>query len=1046
VNTADFAPDQEARSSVTAPRVEVVMVARDPADGFEQTLTSLAGQDYPRYDVTVFLTASKDASDGGPRALISSILPDADIRELDAELGYAEAVNEVLDNSSPPAFYLFCHDDIGLSSDMLRLLVEEAIRSNASIAGPKIVDWERPDVLVDVGLDVDKLGHSVSRVEPGERDQEQHDAVVDVFAVSGAAQLVRGDLFQALDGFDAEMQTFGEDVDFCWRAHVAGARVMVVPSAEVRYRRALHERGGTAEVERLAERHRLRTLLTVYGIPHSLRVMPQAVLYSLIRVIGAVLGGQFAVARYTVGAWTWNLRRPGSLLQRRRRLRRSRKVSDGEIRPLQVSGFAPVSAYLRGQFGDDGRGSIGVRMRSLLRALKSGPSRVSLGFWAATALMLTFGSRHLVTRSVPAVGELVPFDLSPGELFGRFFDSWSTMGTGHEAAAPTAFGLTGFLGVVFLGAMGLLRTVMTVGMLPIGAIGMWRFLRPFSSPWIRVVGTLMYLVSPVPYNALASGSWSALLLFGTLPWVLAALGRAARVAPFGRLGGGVGEGVLEPSWLREVVALGLLLGVIGAFVPFVAISVLVLSAAILVGSVLAGWPGGSGRMLTVLGGAIVVAAALNLPWLVHNLLDTPAWDWIGGTRPATPETPPLSSVMRFDSGRMGGGFLGWALPVAGVTPLLLARGPRWAWAVRGSTMYLASVASVWALGNGWVSVSLPRPEVLYVVGALGLAVSAAMGVAAIERDLRTYKFGWRQLAPVTAVGAVLLALAPPTAATFDGAWHMPDQEFNELFAQQPSSTTTRVLWIGHDDVLATGGQRFTEGLTLAVSPDRVTGFADRWAGTPQPADRLIENAVTLALEGGTSRLGRLLAPFAIGEVILVGQSAPAPATGVVKPIPDSLVATLTEQLDLAQVEVSPGLIRYRNDAALAVAAVLDEGILSGDDLRSFASGREPFEAASLEPVAADRTSFTGPVTVGQEIYLAVPSDTDWRASVDGRGATERRAAGWAKAFSPSLSGTAVVTHRTATSHRLMMAAQAALWGLAIISLMRLNARSREQIR
>ena len=28
--------------------------------------------------------------------------------------------------------------------------------------------------------------------------------------------------------------------------------------------------------------------------------------------------------------------------------------------------------------------------------------------------------------------------------------------------------------------------------------------------------------------------------------------------------------------------------------------------------------------------------------------------------------------------------------------------------------------AVWALGNGWMPVSVPRPEVLYVVGAMGL--------------------------------------------------------------------------------------------------------------------------------------------------------------------------------------------------------------------------------------------------------------------------------------------------------------------------------------
>ena len=365
MDSTDIAFDSEARSSVTAPPVQVVVVAHEPGSWFEQALTSLAAQDYPRYAVSVLL-GERDASatevdsavaaeteDGSAvEAQVRAALPDADIRRVDSGLGYGETANEMLADLNPPAFYLFCHDDVVLASDALRLMVEEAIRSNASVAGPKIVDWDRPDVLLEVGLDVDKLGHAVSRIEEGELDQEQHDAVSDVFVVSGAVQLIRADLFHAMGGFDAAMSVTGEDVDFCWRSHVAGDRVMVVPAAVVRHRsNAIEERRGESDVERLRERHRVRTLLSVYGFGHSVRVLPQALLYSLLRIVGALLAGQFALARNAVGAWTWNLRKPGSLFRRRRVLRQARKVSDSEIRRLQVGGFALVPARFSLQVG-----------------------------------------------------------------------------------------------------------------------------------------------------------------------------------------------------------------------------------------------------------------------------------------------------------------------------------------------------------------------------------------------------------------------------------------------------------------------------------------------------------------------------------------------------------------------------------------------------------------------------------------------------------------------------------------------------------------------
>lgn len=1013
------------------------MVAHEPGPWFDETLISVAAQDYPRFGVTVVASGLTEEQE----AVLERSLPDADVRNVEDTVGYSQAANELLSDSSPPAFYLFCHDDVALASDALRLLVEEAIRSNASIVGPKIVAWDRPEELLEVGLAVDKLGHPTSRVEPGELDQEQHDAVTDVFAVPGAVQLVRADVFHAMEGFDEAMVVTGEDVDFCWRAHVAGARVLVSPSSVVRHRAALSTRRRSAEVERLRERHRIRTLLSVYGIVHSIRVIPQALIYSLLRAVGALLLGQFAVARSAIGAWTWNLARPASLFRRRRLLRKNRKVPDSELRPLQIGGFAPVSTYLRGQFGEDGRGSIGVRARNLMQTLRTGPSRISLGFWAVAIAVLIFGSRHLITRRVPVVGDLVPFDLGPGELLGRWFDGWSTMGTGHEAAAPTAFGMTGLLGVVFLGFMGLLRMLLTVGMLPLGAVGMWRFLRPFSSPWIRVVGTLTYLVSPVPYDALGNGTWSALILYGTLPWVAASVGRAGRMAPFGRLGGTVGEGVLEPSWIREVLVLGLALGAIGAFVPFVGVLVIAMAVAIAVGSLLAGWPGGAARMGSVVGAGLVVGAALNLPWLAHSLSGERSLDWLVGTRPESPELPELVDLLRLDTGNLGGGLLGWALPVAALVPLLLARGPRWAWAVRGLALYLAAVAGVWATANEWVPVAMPRPEVIFTLGSLGLALSSAMSVAAIERDLRTYGFGWRQLLPITAVAALTLAVLPAARASFDGAWEMPDQEFNRQLAEIDGERPERVLWIGHDDVIGVGGRQFGDGLTVAVSDSREIGFVDRWSGAPQPADPLLSDAIQLAIDGGTSRLGRLLAPFAIGEVIVLEQGAPTPAVGLTRPVPDQLLAALTEQLDLEQVEITPGVARYRNTAALPVAAVVPDGATAGVDLRDFAGARTAVAATALE--GDEGLDYRGPVALGDEVYFAVPFTPRWELEVEGRSVEPALALDWAGTYRVPLTGEATLQYKTSTGHRLLMLGQLLTWIIAAMALLRVSGRARE---
>ena len=128
---------------------------------------------------------------------------------------------------------LFLRPDVVCEPDSIRLLVEEAYRSNAAIVGPKIVDHEHPEHLREVGWSIDRFGVPHSDIETDELDQEQHDAVRDVFFVGDACMLVRADLFGALGGFDVACDPGAHELDLCWRARLVGARVLVAPDARV---------------------------------------------------------------------------------------------------------------------------------------------------------------------------------------------------------------------------------------------------------------------------------------------------------------------------------------------------------------------------------------------------------------------------------------------------------------------------------------------------------------------------------------------------------------------------------------------------------------------------------------------------------------------------------------------------------------------------------------------------------------------------------------------------------------------------------------------
>jgi hypothetical protein len=177
--------DDEVDAPVEVPLVQAVVVACDPGPTFSATLASLAAQDYPALSIVVVDTGSRDVE--AVEQQVRAVLPGARVvRRTDRNVSLA--VNHLLDEGATAPFLLVVHDDVRLDPDATRLLVEETFRSNAGIAGAKLVDWDEPDRLLQVGMSIDKTGWPASLVDRGELDQEQHDAVRDVSTCPAGAR------------------------------------------------------------------------------------------------------------------------------------------------------------------------------------------------------------------------------------------------------------------------------------------------------------------------------------------------------------------------------------------------------------------------------------------------------------------------------------------------------------------------------------------------------------------------------------------------------------------------------------------------------------------------------------------------------------------------------------------------------------------------------------------------------------------------------------------------------------------------------------------
>jgi GT2 family glycosyltransferase len=1017
-----------------------VIVASEPGPWFEEALGCFGSQDYPNLSVLV-VDGCRTAD---PTRRVASVLPDAYVRRVDGGGTFAALANDVLETVQGAAFLAFCHDDVAPDPDAIRRLVEEAFRSNAAVVAPKLVEWDRPERLLDVGLVVDKTGTTAPIADRGELDQEQHDAVRDVFAVTSTFMLVRNDLFAALGGFDTTMGDNGVDVDFCWRAQVAGGRVLVAPAARVRHKLGGHEAEPPgAEHLKLDRRHHLRAMLKNYSFLHLLRVVPQAAVVTLVEMVIALFGRRWTELAQLPAAWWWNVRHLAELRPLRRATQRARAVPDSDVRRLQVRSSVRLNNYLRRRLHAEDRAEAIVQAgQRLAGTFGRGPAQATAALLALLTFAFLVGSRHLFSGRLPAVGELAPFPRAT-TLLSHYLSGWRTTGLGSSSPAPTAFAALGLSGLVLLGKVALLQKILVLGAWPLAAFGIWRLSRPLASSLPRLVAVVVYLAVPLPYDSLARGRWSGLLAWAALPWLLVFLVRLSGLPPFGP--DRDHSGPLPATRARtELVKLALVLAAVAALVPSVAVALLVAALGALVASLLVGGVGGAARMVGAVAAATAGAFVLHLPWSV-DLLSGTGWTTVAGVAPDPARAARFAALLRFQIGPMGAAPLGWALLVAAALPLAIGQGWRFAWAARLWGAALACVVVAWAGERGWIPVRLETPDVLLAPAALAFALAAALGAAAFDIDLAGYRFGWRQLSVLVASGAVVAGVLPVLGDVRTGRWELTSEDVAHSIAWMPplarQDGAFRVLWVGDPQALPLDGWRLGDAVAYATSRNGAPVVTDLLPGSTSAATRQIARSLQLAERGDTARLGRLLAPMGVRYIVVPVELATGVSNVGAYPVPAPLSRALVSQIDLRLLPSDPGVAIYENASWGPARQALPDR-LAGPVPQSLGAG---VDLHGAKPVLTNGApfDFSGAVPSNSTVLLAEAPSARWELSVAGDAVGRQRAYGVANAYRVPTGGHATLRFRTPLWRYGAILVQIALWTLAVRLLVTLRRRAVE---
>jgi GT2 family glycosyltransferase len=747
--------------------VTAVVVAHDGGAHLPSTLAALRGQTRPA-DVALGVDTGSD--DDAVRLLVDAFGAER-VMAARGPAGFGGAARRALDRLAPVAdgaaqhWVWLLHDDSAPAPDALAELLEAVERApSVAVAGCKQLDAESPRRLIDVGLSVSRWGERLTLIDVDEEDQGQHDAQSDVFAVNSAGMLVRRDVWDQLRGFDPAIPATGDDVDFCWRARLAGHRVVVVPSARI-FHHGRPEAAGTPFAARRAEVYSRLKHAAVWQLPFQAAGALLGAVWQLI--LGIVLKEPgIGAARF--GASLAALGAVGYLARGRRSARRTRTVSRSIPKALQTS-RADVWAYRRALLESaaadsdtvvgDGTGSAAGPEEPTGDAQHDFAAlAVASRGWAGTGAVIAAGAALLASAIALAPllgaqaavgGALIPVSASLGDIWAHATAWWTRLGAGQPGYGDPFDLVLWLLGLLGLGDANRAIAVTLVAASPLAALGAWVLaanLTPHRAP--RVLAALVWAAAPALLIAVGEGRIGAVVAHVALPW--AALGllrgvggarvRGTLTAPHEPRPGSGGV----PSWTAAAaggLALGLATAGSPSLVPLAV--VLVLVAGVLLR-----------RRARTLWWALVPTAAVFLPlWI--SLPERPrAWIADPGVPLAAVPAPPwqllLAQPVAFDPAAPPAGLADiasggpWSLVGALVFagPLLLGAiaaalgvtGRRGTAARALLALGVVALAYAWAISRVPAAVSGNTLVAPFAGPAVGAAYLAFLGAAVLGAD------------------------------------------------------------------------------------------------------------------------------------------------------------------------------------------------------------------------------------------------------------------------------------------------------------------------
>lgn len=187
----------------------------------------------------IVVYVADNASTDNSKAIVEKEFPTVRWIQLEWNYGFAEGYNKAL-SQIEAEYYLLLNSDVEVARDWLVPLLEYMdAHPDTAACQPKLLSYKNRKMFEYAGACggfIDRYGYPFCRgrmFDTIESDEGQYNTVASVFWASGAALMVRAADYWKVNGLDGRFFAHMEEIDFCWRLHNLGKKIVCIPQSTV---------------------------------------------------------------------------------------------------------------------------------------------------------------------------------------------------------------------------------------------------------------------------------------------------------------------------------------------------------------------------------------------------------------------------------------------------------------------------------------------------------------------------------------------------------------------------------------------------------------------------------------------------------------------------------------------------------------------------------------------------------------------------------------------------------------------------------------------